>query len=148
VTLGLDPSKQQLLWQKKGFKASLQVKTGHALLPKCFIEEKLRDAPGGVWIVMESTHQGVPLVTLGYRYSTRTTLFFVATKDSGTTAKGTPYEMKYTDDWGNVNIRYVDHPEIISKFFERSNMIDRHNQVQQSELALDNSLNWHLRKDG
>ena len=103
----------------KGYKAILQVKTGHGLYPKAFIEEALKDAPGGVWIVMESTHQGVPLVAIGYQYSTRTTLFFVATKDAGSTTNGTPYEMKYTDDWGNVNIRYVDRPEIISKFFER-----------------------------
>jgi hypothetical protein len=61
----------------KGYKAILQVKTGHALFPKSFIEELLKDAPGGVWIVMESTHQGVPFVALGYRYSTRTTLFLL-----------------------------------------------------------------------
>jgi hypothetical protein len=63
--------------------------------------------------------------------------FVVATKGSGTTAKGTPYEMKYTDDWGNVHVRYVDRPDIISKFFEKSNMIDKHNQVRQSELGLE-----------
>jgi hypothetical protein len=107
------------------------------LYPKALIEEALKDAPGGVWVVLESTHLNVPLVAIGYWYSTRTTLFFLATKDAGTTSKGTTYEMKYTDDWGNVNIRYVDRPEIISKFFERSNMIDRHNQVRQSELGLE-----------
>jgi Transposase IS4 len=122
---------------KKGYKAILQIKTGHSLFPKQFIEDALKDAPGGVWIVLESTHQNVPLVAIGYRYSTRTTLFFVATKDAGTTKKGNSYEMKYTDDWGNVHVRYVDRPEIISKFFERSNMIDKHNQVRQSELALE-----------
>jgi hypothetical protein len=89
---------------KKGCKAILQVKTGHGLYPKAFIEEALKDAPGGVWIVLESTHLNVPLVAIGYWYSTRTTLFFVATKDAGTTCKGNPFEMKYTDDWGNVNI--------------------------------------------
>jgi Transposase IS4 len=119
---------------KKGYKAILQVKTGHGLFPKKFIDEALKDAPGGVWIVLESVNQDVPLVAIGYRYSTRTTLFFVATTDSGTTSKGNPYEMKYTDDWGNVHVRYVDRPEIISKFFERSNMIDKHNHVRQSDL--------------
>jgi hypothetical protein len=122
---------------KKGYRAILQVKTGHGLFPKSFIEETLKDAPGGVWIVLEATHDGVPLLAIGYRYSTRTTLCFVATKDAGSTTKGNPYEMKYTDDWGNVNVRFVDRPEIISKFFERSNMIDRHNHVRQSELALE-----------
>jgi hypothetical protein len=122
---------------KKGYKSILQVKTGHGLFPKKFIDDTLKDAPGGVWIVLESVHQQVPLLAIGYRYSTRTTLFFVATKDSGRTTNGNPYEMKYTDDWGNVHVRYVDRPEIISKFFERSNMIDKHNQLRQFELALE-----------
>jgi hypothetical protein len=86
---------------------------------------------------MESTHQDVPLVALVNWNSTRTALILVATKDAGTTAKGTPYEMKYTDDLGNVKICYVDCPEITSKNFEHSNMIDQRNQVPQSELALE-----------
>jgi hypothetical protein len=75
----------------------LQIKTGHGLFPKKIIEDTLKDAPGGVWIVLQSTYQGIPLVAIGYRYSTCTTLCFVATKDSGSTTKGKPYQMKYTD---------------------------------------------------
>jgi hypothetical protein len=111
----------------------LQVKTGHGLFPKKFIE----DAPGGIWIVLEAIHDGAPLTAIGYRYSTRTTLLFVATKDAGTTRKGKPYQMKFTDDWGNVHIRDIDRPDIISKFFESSNSIDKHNQCCQSELSLE-----------
>jgi hypothetical protein len=48
-----------------------------------------------------------------------------------------PYEMKYTDDLGNVHVRYVDRPEIITNFFERLNMINKHKQVCQFELALE-----------
>ncbi len=84
-----------------------------------------------------STHQGVPLVAITYRYSTRTTLHFVATKDAGSTYKGSPYHIKYTDDWGNVHILDVDRPDIISNFFETSNMIDKHNQACQADLALE-----------
>jgi hypothetical protein len=120
---------------KTGFKAVLQVKTGHGLYPKKFIEDTLKDAPGGVWIVLEAIHEGIPLLAIGYRYSTRTTLFFVTTKDAGSTKKGNPYNMKYTDDWGNIHIREVDRPDAISKFFESSNMIDKHNHLRQSELA-------------
>jgi len=122
---------------KKGYKAVLQVKTGHGLFPKKFIESALADSPGGVWIVLEAIHDGVPLIAIGYRYSTRTTLHFVATKDAGSTAKGNPYQMKFTDDWGNVHVRDVERPDIISRFFENSNTIDKHNQCHQSELALE-----------
>jgi len=125
---------------KAGYKAVLQIKTGHGLFPKKIIEDTLKDAPGGIWIVLQSTYQGIPLVAIGYHYSTRTTLSFGATKDSGSTTKGEPYQMKYTDDWGNVHIRDVDRPDIISKFFESSNMIDKHNQARQAELADTKSL--------
>ena len=122
---------------KKGYKAVLQVKTGHGLFPKKIIESTLEGAPGGVWVVLESIHEGIPLIAIGYRYSTRTTLHFVATKDAGSTAKGTPYQMKFTDDWGNIHIRDVDRPDIISRFFQSSNTIDKHNRCRQAELALE-----------
>jgi hypothetical protein len=61
----------------------------------------------------------------------------VATKDAGSAAKGTPYQMKFTDDWGNIHIRDVDSPDIISRFFESSNTIDKHNQCHPAELALE-----------
>ncbi len=114
---------------KEGYKAVLQVKTGHGLFQKKFIEETLKDAPGGVWIVLEAIHDNVPLIAIGYHYSTRTTLLFVATKNAGSTKKGNPYNMKYTDDWGNVHVHEVDRPGIISNFFEHSTMIDKHNQL-------------------
>jgi len=45
--------------------------------------------------------------------------------------------MKYTDDWGTVHVCEVDRPDIISNFFEHSNMIDKHNQLRQLDLALE-----------
>jgi hypothetical protein len=48
----------------------LQVKQYHVLCPKDFIEEALKDAPGGVAIFLEGTAPNeVPLITIGYRYS-------------------------------------------------------------------------------
>jgi hypothetical protein len=45
---------------KKGYKAVLQVETGHGLFPKKVIENTLEGAPGGVWIVLESIYESVP----------------------------------------------------------------------------------------
>jgi hypothetical protein len=45
--------------------------------------------------------------------------------------------MKYTDDWGNVQIHDANQPDIISQFFESSNTIDKHNQAHLAELALE-----------
>jgi hypothetical protein len=90
----------------------------------------LKEAPGGVHIVLEGKTQcEVPLIAVGYRYSRKTILFFVLTKGAGSLINGDPYEMKFTDSYGNVVTRYVDHPQVISKFFQTSNVIDTHNQL-------------------
>ena len=63
--------------------------------------------------------------------------FVVAMKDTGSTRVGSPYEMKYTDDWGNVHCWNVECPDILSKFIKASNKIDKHNQLRQADLALE-----------
>ena len=45
--------------------------------------------------------------------------------------------MKFCDEMGNVQTRFVDRPEIVSTFFDNSNAVDRHNQVRQFELKLE-----------
>jgi hypothetical protein len=114
------------------------VKQYHALFPKDYIEEALKDAPGGVHIVLKGTTKDeVNLIALGYRYSRKTILHFVLTENSGGTCQGEPYEMKYTDNYGNICTRYVDRPEVVSSFFAASNVIDTHNQLRQDLLQLE-----------
>ena len=60
----------------RGRKAVLQVKNNKSLFPKDFIEDALLGMPGGVHIVLVGTHHEIPLVMLGYRYSTKTTFFW------------------------------------------------------------------------
>jgi hypothetical protein len=79
----------------------------------------------------------VKLMAIGYYYSRNTILYFIATENAGSTVEGTPYLMKYTDDYGNVHERQVEQPDIISNFYASSNIIDRHNQLRQDLLALE-----------
>jgi hypothetical protein len=54
----------------RGHDAVLQIKQYHSLFPKEFIESALKDAPGGVHILLEGvTKDEVTLVAMGYRYS-------------------------------------------------------------------------------
>jgi hypothetical protein len=123
---------------RKRIRAVLQVKNKKGFFPKDYIEKVLEDAPGGVHIVLTGTApNSIELIALGYRYSTKTTLFFVATANAGSTRPGKEYEMKYTDDHGNVCVHLVEHPDIISNFFEDSNSIDKHNQSRQFDLVLE-----------
>jgi hypothetical protein len=93
----------------RGHEGVFQIKTYHASYPKEFIEEALKDAPSGVFIVLEGmTQDEIPLVAIGYRYSQRTILYFVLTKNADSTTLREPYHIKYTDSFGNVCTRYVD----------------------------------------
>ena len=81
----------------------LQVKTSHTLFPKTYIENALANTPGGVHIVLKGRHpNGRLLIAMGYRYSAKKTLFFIMTEGAGSTLPGTPYEMKFTDEFDNV----------------------------------------------
>jgi len=123
---------------RRGHEAVFQIKQNHSLYPKAFIEEALKEAPGGVHIVLEGTTRcEVPLVAVGYRYSRKTVLFFLLTKGAGSTILGDPYEMKFTDSYGNIVMRFVDRPEVVSTFFKTSNAIDTHNQLRQDLLQLE-----------
>ena len=108
------------------------------MFPKEYIEEASKDAPGGVHILLEGvTKDEVSLVALGYRYSRKTVLHFVLTKNGGSSKPGDPYKMRYTDSFGNICIRNVDRPQVVSNFFASSNTIDTHNQLRQDSLKLE-----------
>jgi hypothetical protein len=124
----------------RGGQTILQVKVKKGLYPKYFIDEALKDAHGGLSIVLAGiAPNGVRLIAVGYRYSVKTTLFFVMTENAGSTKPGDPYMMKYTDSYGNLCSQEVEHPAVISEFFRDSNTIDRHNQSRQYDLAIEKS---------
>ena len=59
----------------------MMVKTAHARSPKNWLGEKLKDHPGGTWIVLERrAEEGVPLMAIGYKYNKKKVLTFVGTR--------------------------------------------------------------------
>jgi hypothetical protein len=88
-------------------------------------------------VLKATTRDEVNLVAVGYCYSRMTILHFVLTENAGSTSEGDPYEMKYTNSYGNICTRFVDRPEVISNFFASTNIIDTHNQLRQLLLQLE-----------
>jgi len=126
------------------FKSIMSVRTNCGLFPKAFIEEVLKDAPDGTHIILTGTGpRGTQLMKIGYRYSSKKNLLFIASQDGGSTRTGTSYEMKFTDEFGNVCVRFVDRPEIVSEFFMDSNIIDSFNHMRQFELAMEKKWYTH-----
>ncbi len=63
-------------------------------------------------------------------------IFFVLTKNKGSSKLEDPCNMKYTDSFGNICTCYVDRTQVIPNFFVGSNAIDTHNQLCQDSLKL------------
>ncbi len=74
------------------------------------------------------------LIAIRYKYNSSKVLFFVATKNAGSTIAGGPYRVHFLYDHDNLVSKPVDCPELILKYFQRSNGIDKHNQDQHIEL--------------
>ncbi len=118
-----------------------QVKQNLTLQLKSFIEEASKEAPGGAHIFLKGTApNGVSLVPIGHCYSKKTTFYFVATENYGSTIKGYAYVMKYTDSYGNISTHLVDRPDLIANFFASSNAIGTHDQLCQ----FNSTLHWSL----
>ena len=56
---------------------------------------------------------------------------------AGHTEPGHCYKAKWKDDNGNTMTRDVAHPQVISKYFANSNVIDVFNQARQFDLRLE-----------
>ena len=124
---------------RTGNHACMMVKTAYSRSPKKFLEETMKDFPGGTWITMvgKPEKEEVELICIGYKYNKKKVLTFVMTKGAGSTRPGEPYQARYPDKYGNVCCRHVSRPEIISNYFKFSNVVDLHNQARQFELALE-----------
>jgi hypothetical protein len=95
--------------------------------------------PGGVHIVLKGTHpvSGLKLVAVGYKYNRKNIRLFVATEGAGSTTPGTPYEMKFHNDEGNIQIYHVDRPDIVSFYYKNANANDVLNHLRQGCLKLE-----------
>ena len=118
-------------------KSVFSVLTVHSLFPKSFIEDVLKEEPGGASIVLRSVLDDIPLIAIGYKYNKRRVLHFVMSENAGNTTEGDPYQMKFTDQFGNIQIRKISRPEVISMYFQDSNFVDVHNQLRQYALRLE-----------
>ena len=126
---------RNLLPEKKS--SITQIKTAHSRFPKKYLEETTKGWPGGSYLVLESTIEGVKLFAVGYKYNQRKCLCFLFNEGASSTEEGTPYIARWVDENGNARQRHVVRPECCSTYFKYSNVIDVLNQQRQKELRLE-----------
>ncbi len=105
--------------------------------PKKWLLARLKYAPAGMSLVLTCTIDGVELVAVGYKYNYSKVLFFLMTKDAGSTLRGTPYEQKFTDSNGCQAKRLIPRMIALSRYFKYCDRIDVHNHARQHCLALE-----------
>ena len=115
------------------------IKTAHSGFPKKYLFEKLKDLPGGTQLVMEGVHSKIEekLIAIGYKYLAKKVLFYIATANAGSTRPGQPYEMKFGDEYGNLESRFVPRPDVVAMYHGDANTVDVLNQLRQNELGLE-----------
>ena len=114
------------------------IKQAHALFPKDWLKENLSDAPGGSTMALETTINGRVFLAIGYKYSSKKTLFFVAPAEAGGLSAGLPYMSRFANDsHGNQAARPVPRPLTVSRYFDSNGVIDTHNHIRQYVMALE-----------
>ena len=82
----------------------------------------------------------MPLHFIGYKYNKRKVLSFVFTPGAGTIMKSTnSYGARLPDKFGNLHVRKVPPPDVLTSYFSKCNVIDVHNQSRQHDLAIEES---------
>jgi hypothetical protein len=98
--------------------------------------------PAGHWVVMRTTIGGVKLFALAYAWSQKGVSYFLSTCGK-TSPAATMYKTHFEDDFGCVQTRDINRPEIAHFLYDYLPLIDEHNNQRQSILNLERS--WPTR---
>ena len=116
----------------------LIVKQGHKRYPKKFLDHTMKDWPSGSHMVLEAKIEGEDLIAMGYKYNSRSVIFFLASKGAAHTLPGIPYSADFirsTDQ--HQCCRKIPRPHLASTYYLHNNKIDMHNHARQFELAIE-----------
>ena len=116
------------------------VKTSHKGFCLITLENLIKNWPVGSYLVMKSTTifpSEISLLDIGYKYNYRKVLGFINIEGDGSTEPGDPYLYRFPDIFYNVFVCPVVRPHLIGSYFNACNMIDNHNRIRQSDIALE-----------
>ena len=91
---------------KIGNHCCVVIKTAHSRSPKFWLDENMKDFPGGTWIVLEGEleKEGIDLICVGYEYNKKRVFTFLMTRGTGSIKAGDMYQVRFPDKYSNVCI--------------------------------------------
>ena len=88
----------------------------------------MKDWPAGSSIVLQSQFNKNNVLAIGYKYTSKSVICFVASLGADLTTNGDPYVAKFlSDEYENYRTREVFRPQICSHYFSLANVINIHN---------------------
>ena len=91
----------------------------------------MKDWPAGSSIVLQSQFNRKNIIAIGYKYTSKSVVCFVASLGADLTTNGDPYLAKFlSDEHENYRTREVFCPQICSHYYSLANVIDIHNQIR------------------
>ena len=100
------------------------------------LKARYGDNPAGHWVVMRAVIGGVKLFALAFAWSKSGVSYFISTCGK-TSPASVMYDTHFEDDFGNIQSRQINRPDIVHFLFEVLPLIDEHNKQRQSILALE-----------
>ena len=115
----------------------VHIKNSFAGYPMAELDQHLRGMPGGSFLEMRATVDGIRVIALAAKYNSHKTCFFCAPEGAAPTTPGQPYITKFTDENRNGMTREVPRPALAARYFGTFNKVDVHDQRRQHELGLE-----------
>jgi hypothetical protein len=90
----------------------------------------------GHWVTMMTTIAGVKMMAMSYDWSQKGISYFLSTWGS-TEVSSVLYRSAFKDEFGNVDYKFLPHPQISSFTFKYLPLIDEQNKQRQAVLGLE-----------
>eukprot|EP01051_Picozoa_sp_SAG22_P014076 SAG22_NODE_1660_length_3870_cov_3.165208_1_plen_442_part_00 len=131
--------------RKNGRDFSGIIKGKTAMLPMAQMKEIAKVLRRGEWRTATATVDGVKLLFVVYRFSyagldknkDKGVNYFLTT--CGSSAPGSMYQAKYSDENGVVYWTELERPACVSFYFSAATWVDDHDNARQSKLAIEHS---------
>lgn len=128
------------LMKRFGVHSTFIIKNNTFLFPiaplLAVLQARHGEHPAGHWVVMKTVISDVQLLAIAYAWSQKGISYFISTCGC-TQPSETKYTTKFENEWGHIDFKLIDRPNIVHFLYEYLPLIDEHNKQRQSLICLE-----------